>query len=565
VLGGTLSEVASEIGKRKAIEPRNMTDYLGTLSRYKLLILLVAVTMGVAAYFVTRRHEAQYQATSKLLVNQGAAAGVPNVGSNPSVTDPTELERLTSTQIRLAQIPAVATAALRRAHVRDMTSQELLANVSLTEEPNADLVDVSVTAGTPRLAERLSAAYASAFASYQARLVGAALSRELSGVESTIDRELRDAGSNRTRLTNSSSFQQLLSLRDEVAAAAADAPRSSVVASAAQTATKTAPKPLRNTALAAVLGLLLGCGLAFLLDARDRRARSTNEIGEVLGLNLLARIPAPPRRWWKRSDFSLTMLRDPGSVQAEAIKMLQANLEFARMQGQAQAVLFTSAVGQEGKSTTVANLAASLAQAGRNVVVVDGDLRQPSLSRLFNVPDQPGLAEVALGHVPANRARELLAYVELDEALTPPSLRGTLRVLPAGRREDQPDRLLSSPALPVLFTELREDTDWILVDTPPLTKFYDALIASQHVDALVAVAKVRFVQRATLAEFGRLLWSAPVNALGFVATGVGHKGTTKYELPSTPPDAEGPPAVTGGRLAAQGRGSPGRRVRDRMS
>jgi tyrosine-protein kinase len=565
LLGGTLSEVVSEIGKRKAIEPRNMTDYLGTLSRYKFLILLVAVIMGVAAYFVTRRQAPQYQATSKLLVNQGAAAGVPNVGSTPSVTDPTELERLTSTQIRLAQIPAVAAAALRRTHVRDMASRELLANVSLTEEPNADLVDVSVTAGTPQLAERLSAAYAAAFASYQAGLVSATLSRELSGVESTINNELRDAGGNRTRLTNSVSFQQLLSLRDELAAAAAAAPRSSVVASAAQTATKTAPKPLRNAALAVVLGLLLGCGLAFLLDARDRRARSTNEIGEVLGLNLLARIPAPPRRRGRRSDFSLTMLRDPGSVQAEAIKMLQANLEFARMQGQAQAVLFTSAIGQEGKSTTVANLAASLAQAGRNVVVVDGDLRQPSLSRLLSVRDQPGLAEVALGQVPPDRARELLAYVELDKALTPASLRGTLRVLPAGRREEQPDRLLSSSALPVLFSELRTDTDWILVDTPPLTQFYDALIASQHVDALVAVARVRFVQRATLAEFGRLLRSAPVNTLGYVATGVGHKGATKYDFPGTPVVADGFPVATSGHLAGSWRGSSGRRVRYRMS
>ena len=515
-----------------------MTDYLGTLSRYKFLILLVAAVTGAAAYLVTRRQAPQYQATSKLLVNQGAVAGVPTVGSTPSVTDPTELERLTSTQIHLAQIPAVAIAALKRANVRDMTARQLLANVTLTEEPNADLVDVSVTAATPALAEALSAAYAAAFASYQAGLVGAQLSRELSGVESTINHELQDAGSTRSRLTNSVSFQQLLSLRDGLAAAAAAAPRSSVVASAAQTATKTAPKPLRNTALAVVLGLLLGCGITFVLDARDRRARSTNEIGELLGLNLLARIPSPRRRWWRRSDFSLTMLRDPGSVQAEAIKMLQANLEFVRMQGETQAVLFTSAVGQEGKSTTVANLAASLAQAGRNVLVVDGDLRQPSLSRLLNIPEQPGLAELALGEVPPDRARELLVDVELDEALTPPSLRGRLRVLPAGRREEQPDRLLSSPVLPVLFAELRADVDWILVDSPPLTKFYDALIASQNVDALVAVARVGFVDRATLAEFGRLLGSAPVNALGYVATGAGHKDTTKYGFASVPAGAE---------------------------
>ncbi len=515
-----------------------MNDHLGTLSRYKLLILLVAVAMAVAAYLVTSRQTPQYQATSKLLVNQTPVSGLPTVNSGTVAVDPNELERLTSTQIHLAQIPAVASAALRNAHVGSTSADQLLSNVSLSEEPNSDLVNVSVTAGTPRLAEKLATAYANAFATYQAGLVSSQTSRELSGVQATINSQVRANQGDEARLYGSTSFQQLLSLKDDLAAAQAAAPRSSVLASAAQGATKTAPKPFRNTVLALLLGLLLGCGLAFVLDARDRRVRSTSEISEVLALNLLARIPGPPRRWRSRPDSPVTMLRDPGSVQAEAIKMLQANLELARLQGPAQAVLFTSAIGQEGKSTTVANLAVSLAQAGRNVVVVDADLRQPSLSRLFGVPEYPGLAELAVGTVPSDRARDLLAGVELNATPTPASVRGSLRVLPAGRREAQPDRLLSSAALPAVFKALRADTDWVLVDTPPLTNFYDSLIVSQHVDALVAVARVWFVKRATLAEFGRLLASAPVLSLGYVATGVGNKDTAKYELPPAQVSAE---------------------------
>ncbi len=521
-----------------------MNDQLGTLSRYKWLIVLVAVAMGAAAYVATTRQPPRYQATSKLLVNQSPLAGLPNIASTPSVTDPTELERLTSTQIDLAQVPAVAHDALRRAHVSTMTDEQLLGNVTLSEEPNADVVDVSVTAGTPSLAKRLSTAYASAFASYQAGLVGASLSRQLSGVKATINNELQSAQGDPTALTNSASFQQLLTLRNDLAAALAGAPRSSFLASAAQTATKTAPKPLRNAALAAVLGLLLGTGIAFLLAARDRRVRSANEIGEVLSLNLLARIPAPARRWRPRQESRVTMLSDPGSVEAEAIKMLQANLELARLQRPKQVVLFTSAVGQEGKSTTVANLAASLAQAGRTIVVIDADLRQPSLSRLFRVSERPGLAELALGEVPPQRAGDLLAGVDLGAAAAAPTVRGALRVLPAGRRHEQPDRLLSSPALPAVFAALRGDTDWILVDTPPMTKFYDSFIVSQHVDALVAVARVGFVQLPTLAEFGRLLASAPVMPLGYVATGVSHKDTARYDLPPADISSDRRPEVS---------------------
>lgn len=515
-----------------------MNDQLGSLARYTWLIVLVAAIMGATAYFVTRRQPAQYQATSKLLVNVSPPAALSTVASEQTVTDPTALERLTSTQIHLAQIPAVASAALRDARIGNMTPTQLLANVNLSEEPNSDIVDVTVTASSPHAATKLASAFASAFASYQSKLVATQLKRELAGIDATIAADRHSPASDGS--TNSVSFQGLLTLRNDLAATSAASPTSSVLVSPAQSAVQTAPKPARNAALAAVLGLLLGCGLAFVIDACDRRARSTNEISRILGLNLLARIPPPKRQRFRprrrRAELPVTMLSDPASAQAEAIKMLQANLEFARLQSRARVVLFTSAIGQEGKSTTVANLAVSLAQAGRKVVLVDADLRQPALSRLFAVPDHPGLAELALSQVPAERSPELLTDVALDTALVPASVMGSLRVLPAGARQGQPDRLLTSLTLPSVLDALCTEADWILIDTPPFTKFYDSMIVSQHVDALIAVVRVRFVRRSTLAEFGRLLASAPVLALGYVATGVRGADDAGYEPP--PPSGE---------------------------
>jgi capsular exopolysaccharide synthesis family protein len=558
-----------------------MNSYLDTLYRQKWLILLVAAAMGGAAYFVTRKQAPQYKATSKMLVNQNPVAVLPNAA--PTVTDPTEFERLISTQIAVARIPAIAKATLRNVRRSGMTPQRLLQNVTLTEEANADLIDVSVTATTPALAERLSTAYANAFARYQSGRVRTELSRELAGVLAAIDSQLRaarrgqlgaqgssqvgaqgssqvgtaqyngqlgTAQANQAALTNSQSFQQLLSLRNDLSVARRAAPTSSLVVSAAKTATQVAPNPGRNATLALVLGLLLGSGLAFLIDARDGRARSTQEVSRQLSLNLLARIPAPARRWRSRRDSAVTMLSDPASGYAEAIKMLQANLEFARLHGTAQAVLFTSAVKQEGKSTTVANLAVSLAQSARSVVLVDADLRQPTLSRMFDVPKEFGLTELALGELRSDQVEDLLAEVKLDAALTPPSVRGSLRVLPVGRRGEQPDRLLSSPALPAVFAALRTHADWILVDTPPMTEFYDAFIVSQHVDALIAVARLGHVHLATVAEFGRLLASAPVPPLGFVATGVARKGAALYDLPVSDISGDHRPEMVAGARPA---------------
>jgi polysaccharide biosynthesis transport protein len=561
-----------------------MNGYLGTLSRHKTLILVVVALMTGTAYYVTRGQAPQYQATSKVLVNQNSVAALPGVA--PATTDPVEIERLTSTQIGLAQTPGVAKAALGAAHVRGVTPEEFLPTVHLSQEANADLVDIAVTARTPLMASRLSTAYANAFATSQSRLLRTQLSRELFGVKATIDKELRNAqsspesgaaagngqtgtsqgsglagspgigqpgtvASNQAALVNSQSFQNLVSVRDYLEAAQTSSPRNSVVVSAAQTATQTAPKPLRNSLLALTLGLILGSGLAFMIDARDDRARSTREISDRLNLSLLARIPSPPRRWRAHAGPAVAMLSDPASAHAEAIKMLQANLELANLHG-VQVVLLTSATRREGKSTTVANLAVSLAQSARSVVVVDADLRQPTLSRLFNVSKEFGLTELALGELAPDRLQEVLVDVKLDAALTPPCVRGSLRVLPAGRREDQPDRLLSSPACPAVFEALRTCADWILVDTPPMADFYDAFTVSRHVDALVAVARLSYVRLATLAEFGRLLASAPAAPLGFVATGVGHRNAAAYDRSGPELNSVLPPDHTAGAHAASG-------------
>ena len=132
-----------------------------------------------------------------------------------------------------------------------------------------------------------------------------------------------------------------------------------------------------------------------IIEALDTRVRRSDEVGEVLGLPLLSRIPTPRRNQKGR----LAMIDDDDQHYSEAYRKLRVNLDFANIRQAAKKIMVTSALEQEGKSTTVANLAVAMARAGRHVVLVDLDLRAPSLHTFFGLGGAAGLTEIALDHV----------------------------------------------------------------------------------------------------------------------------------------------------------------------
>ena len=170
------------------------------------------------------------------------------------------------------------------------------------------------------------------------------------------------------------------------------------------------PRPIRNAVIGILLGLVVGLTLAFLLEALDSRVRSAEEISERLGgLPLLGRLPRPSRKL--RSSNKLAMIAAPDGADAEAFRMLRTQLDLALLETGAKTIMVTSAMSEEGKSTTVANLAVALARAGKRVILVDLDVYKPSLDQFFSL-DGPGLTDVAVGHA------------DLDQALAPVAIAG---------------------------------------------------------------------------------------------------------------------------------------------
>lgn len=501
--------------QQAATHVSTLRDYLQVARRRKWIIVLAAVIVPLAALAYSVNQQTQYEGSAQVLLSS-QDLGTQLAGTqDPNVYTPAD--RRAQTQAELARVPAVATRAIAATHA-SISPSAFLASSSATAGANADILTFTVTNHDPALAARLATAYARAYVKYRLQVDTAPINAALAEVESQI------ATLNGHGVLFNSLEDKATQLKTLAALKTANA---SVVRDASN-AVQTAPRTKRNVILGLLLGLFLGVGLAFLREALDTRVRSAEAIGEQIHLPLLARLPAPSKKL--RTENRLAMLAEPTGVQAEAFRMLRTNFEFATLGKEARVVMVTSAVEQEGKSTTVANLAIALARGGQHVVLVDLDLRRPYLDRFFDLRDQPGLTQVAIGAVPLGKAIVRIPVGGEDAALlhangnggsggSVVSHRGALDVLTSGPIPPDPGEFVGTARLTEILIHLREHSDIVLIDAPPLFHVGDGLVLSSKVDAVMVVTNVDVVRRPMLGELHRLLDTMPANKLGFIVTG----------------------------------------------
>jgi capsular exopolysaccharide synthesis family protein len=263
---------------------------------------------------------------------------------------------------------------------------------------------------------------------------------------------------------------------------------------------------------------VLGIALAFLREATDTRIRSAAEIGERLGLPLLGRIPEPSRR--ARAGYDLEMLAEPHGVSAEAFRMLRTSVELANVNQRDRLIMVTSALQEEGKTTTVSNLAVAMARAGRHVILVDLDLRRPAVDRFFGLEGARGVTDVVLGDTTLDEALRPATLGEFDDSVSSP---GSLYVLPAGTLPPDPGEWVGNVVVGDLLESLVERADVVLVDTPPILHVGDAMALSAHIDAMLFVVRLSIARRPAMSEARRLLDTSPTKKLGFIVTDAAHE------------------------------------------
>jgi Mrp family chromosome partitioning ATPase len=219
------------------------------------------------------------------------------------------------------------------------------------------------------------------------------------------------------------------------------------------------------------------------------------------------------------------MLTEPQSPEAEEFRVLRANLEFTSIDSPLETILITSSVEQEGKSTTIANLAATMARAGRRVLLVDLDLRRPTLHRMLGTGPHRGVTEVVRGLVPLEDA-----IVRID-VRAPGSTNGRgagasmdsgqFQVLLAGSIPPDPGEFVASHAVGRLLDECRQHADVVLIDAPPVLRTGDAVHLSSYADGVFVLARLPELRRPMLDELRRTLTTMRCRVLGVVLTGKG--------------------------------------------
>jgi succinoglycan biosynthesis transport protein ExoP len=236
------------------------------------------------------------------------------------------------------------------------------------------------------------------------------------------------------------------------------------------------PQRVRNFQWAFLIGLGLGIGLAILFEHLDNTLKTPEDVKNYLGLPFLGMVPDVAARTPTASVLrpSPLILKNPGSAVAEAYRVLRTNLIFTSAEGTGRALVVSSANPGEGKTTTVANLASSLAQNGARVLAVDGDLRRPTMHQHFGIAKTPGLSDLIVGKCKAS------------EAIQTTRFKG-LQVLPCGYVPPNPAELLGSASMKEVLLALRSHYDWVLIDTPPILGMADTPVLCPLVDGVVLV------------------------------------------------------------------------------
>ncbi len=362
------------------------------------------------------------------------------------------------------------------------------------------------------------------------RLLGEAMVKAKAEVSALNQRMIEHNILKRDFEINQQLYESLLQrLKDATLSASMQATNVHVIDQATPPIRPIRPNKRRNMAAGLMVGLILGITLAFVQEALDTSVRTTEEAERLVNAPALAVIPAETNGRRRRqvgaggsitpvgsNGVGLVVLKRPSSPMAESFRSLRTSVLLSTAPRPPKTLLVTSAQVGEGKTSTACNLAMSFAQRGGPVLIIDADLRRPSVAKTLGVANEKGLSSFLTG-----------AH-SLDEVLVQDERLPNLWVLPAGPRPPDPAELLSSHMMESTLTDFAKRFTQIIIDSPPLLLVTDAVVLSAIVDGVILVVASGTTTRAALARAHRILDNAGSRVLGMVLNKVDMRFDTYY-------------------------------------
>lgn len=471
---------------------------IAMVRRNWILVAICVLVAPIVAFLYSKSQTPEYTATASLLfTTQSAEAQL--LGLQATDTDPI---REAATNLKLASLEALSVRTAEALPNSGLSGQEVHTKVAVSPAGESELIQVSATDPSPALAARLANEFADQFVAFSREIETAKVRRAQQLAEARLD-ALSEG--ERSGPAGATLEERIVELSTQ---AAIQTGRAEVAEAAPVPESQSSPNTKRNVALGLVIGIFLAIAAIFLREQLDRRIRTAEELEELYDVPVLGTIPT-----------SRAIGRDAGggdSAVAESILMLRANLRYVERSSGRSSLLFTSAAPREGKTMIVWSLAQAAAGARERVLVIEADMRRPTLADLAGTTKGSGLGLVLAGVEEPDRAIRTINGVDL---------------LPAGPPPPNPAELLEGTRMSELLAWAEDNYDRVLIDTPPVSLVADAVPLFGKVGSVLVVGRLRVSTRDAVERLRDQLGRLRAPLVGVVVNGAERPTETSYYRP----------------------------------
>ena len=498
-------------------------DYLRLVRDHRVVIGLMVLLCAGAALIISLAQQPRYRASVSLQF-QSQTEDLARAGAPSTLTSTAEelAAQGAETAVRTDALEGAKSSLNSRKDV-----DELRRSVTATVDADSHLVKIEATAGSARAAADL----ANAVAQQAVRSQTTAERGRFRQAAARVERELRTtsrklpAGSVDRASALDSFYDRLASLRT----LSVNASPVSVVSSAAVPASPFAPKPLQNTAFGALVGLLLGLVIGFIRESLDRRLRDGDQIRDLLGRPVVTMVREEA---FGRTPFIDGAVGQMAEQDLESFRILRANLAFLDVDTELRTIAVTSPLPEEGKSTIAAALALASAASGKQTMLLECDLRRPSLAARLHARPKPGLADLLTGLASEGEVLQHVRFAEgapvevntagagVAESGASATTSPTLDYIAAGSHAMLPAEVLASDRYQALVASLAQRYETVILDTAPLLSVADAREVLPLVDGVLLCVRIDKTTRDQALAGAAALSRLPERPTGLVITGL---------------------------------------------